>query len=138
MGIVQETIAEMARRVGQSPIVEYMSWTRAQDLAMTAKNIGILSLTRTPERKPHYKWVQQILVDDLILVGGAGVDVSSLDKVKNRPIGVLLHSGAEALLQSLGFTAHRAGGRGVGQRPEDEGPPDRCLARATAHGHLRL
>ena len=104
MGIVQETIAEMARRVGQSPIVEYMSWTRAQDLAMTAKNIGILSLTRTPERKPHYKWVQQILLDDLILVGGAGVDVSSLDKVKNRPIGVLLHSGAEALLQSLGFT----------------------------------
>src|SRR5690242_18728397 len=94
MGIVQEVVAEMARRVGQSPDVEYMAWTRAQDLAMTGKNIGILSLTRTPEREPHYKWVQRILVDDLILVGGAGIDVASLDKVKNRPVGVLLHSGA--------------------------------------------
>ena len=104
MGIVQETVAEMARRVGQSPDVEYMAWTRAQDLTMTGKNIGILSLTRTPEREPHYKWIQQIAVDDLILAGGAGVDVSSLDAVKNRRVGVLLHSGAETLLQSLGIT----------------------------------
>jgi ABC-type amino acid transport substrate-binding protein len=42
------------------------------------------------------------VLDDLILVGGAGVNVSSLDKVKDRPTGVLLHSGAEALLRQLG------------------------------------
>jgi polar amino acid transport system substrate-binding protein len=104
MGIVQEVVAEMARRVHQPPDIEYLAWTRAQELAMTGKNVGILSLTRTPERESHYKWVQQILVDDLVLIGGTGIDVSALDAAKNRPTGVLLHSGAEDLLRQSGFT----------------------------------
>jgi len=48
--------------------------------------------------------VLRIVTDDLILVGGQGVDVSSLEKVRDRPIGVLFHSGAEALVRSLGLS----------------------------------
>jgi len=103
-GLVHEVVAEMARRVGQSATIEYMPWARAQQIAMTEPNIGILSLTRSPEREDKYRWLAKIVSDDLVLVGGQGVDASSLDKVKDRPTGVLLRSGAEALLRDKGFT----------------------------------
>jgi polar amino acid transport system substrate-binding protein len=103
-GLVHESVAEMAKRVGFKGSIEYMPWHTAQELAMSKPNIGILSVTRTPEREEHYIWCCRIVTDDLILVGGQGVDVSSLEKVKDRPIGVLFHSGAEALVRALGFT----------------------------------
>ena len=103
-GLVQEVVAEMARRVGHSGTIEYMPWARAQQIAMTEPNVGILSLTRSPEREDKYRWLAKIVSDDLVLVGGQGVDASSLDKVKNRPTGVLLRSGAETLLRESGFT----------------------------------
>lgn len=103
-GIVHEAVLEMAKRLKTSVVIEYMDWNGAQKLALSQPDIGILSITRTPEREEHYLWCCRILTDDLILVGGQGVDVSSLEKVRDRPIGVLFHSGAEALVRSLGFT----------------------------------
>jgi len=103
-GLVHEAVLEMARRLNTSVAIEYMDWASAQRLAQAAPNIGILSITRTPEREDHYQWCCRIVTDDLILVGGQGVDVSSLEKVKDRPIGVLYSSGAEALVRSLGFS----------------------------------
>lgn len=103
-GLVHEAVMEMARRLNQNIAIEYMDWDGAQKLALSQPNIGILSITRSPEREDHYLWCCRIVTDDLILVGGQGVDVSSLEKVKDRPVGVLFHSGAEALVRSLGFT----------------------------------
>lgn len=107
-GLVHEAVVEMARRLGTSVAIEYMDWDGAQKLALSRPNIGILSITRTSEREEHYQWCCRIVTDDLILVGGQGVDVSSLEKVKDRPIGVLFHSGAEALVRSLGFARVQA------------------------------
>jgi len=107
-GLVQEAVTEMARRLGTSVAIEYMDWDGAQKLALSRPGVGILSITRTPEREDHYQWCCRIVTDDLILVGGQGVDVSSLEKVKDRPIGVLFHSGAEALVRSLGFNRVQA------------------------------
>jgi len=56
-GLVQEVVVEMARRVGHSGSIEYMPWARAQQIAMTEPNIGILSLTRSPEREDEYRWL---------------------------------------------------------------------------------
>ncbi len=103
-GLVHEAVQEMARRLNTSVAIEYMDWDGAQQLALSQPNVGILSITRTPEREDHYQWCCRIVTDDLILVGGQGVDVSSLEKVRDRPIGVLFHSGAEALVRSLGFS----------------------------------
>lgn len=103
-GSVYEVVEAMAKRAGHSGYIEFMPWHRAQQIAMTEPDVGILALTRTPEREPHYRWLVEVLTDDLILVGGQGVDASSLEKVKNRPTGVLLRSGAQALLQEQGFT----------------------------------
>jgi polar amino acid transport system substrate-binding protein len=106
-GFVYEVVSEMARRVGHTGLIEFMPWGEAQRIAQTQPNIGILALTRTPEREEHYRWLAKIVTDDLILVGGQGIDVSSLDKVKDRPVGVLSRSGAEALLKERGFTRVR-------------------------------
>lgn len=106
-GFVYEVVAEMAKRVGHSGAIEFLPWAEAQRIATTEPNIGILALTRTPEREDKYRWVAKILSDDLILVGSQGVDVSSLDKAKDRPTGVLARSGAEALLRERGFARIR-------------------------------
>ncbi len=78
-GLVYEVVREMARRIGHSGTVEFMGWTHAQEVALIEPNVGILALTRSPEREPFYNWMVNIVTDDLILVGGTGVDVSSLD-----------------------------------------------------------
>jgi polar amino acid transport system substrate-binding protein len=106
-GLVHEAVLEMARRLNVSIAIEYMDWAGAQQLALSQPDVGILSITRTPEREEHYQWCCRIVTDDLILVGGQGVDVSSLEKVRDRPVGVLYHSGAEALVRSLGFSRVR-------------------------------
>ena len=103
-GLVYEVVSEMARRIGHTGLIEFLPWGEAQRIARTQPNIGILALTRTPEREIQYCWLARIVTDDLILVGGQGIDVSSLDKVKDRPVGVLGRSGAEALLRERGFT----------------------------------
>lgn len=106
-GLVYEVVSEMAKRTGHSGLIEFLPWAEAQRIAQSEPNIGILALTRSPEREPRYRWLARIITDDLILVGGQGIDVSSLDKVKDRPIGVLARSGAEALLRSRGFARIR-------------------------------
>jgi polar amino acid transport system substrate-binding protein len=103
-GLVWEVVREVARRIGHPTGVEFLPWPRAQELALGLPNLGILALTRSPEREEHYRWVFEVVTDDLVLVGGAGVDVSALDRVRDRPTGVLLRSGAEQLLRERGFT----------------------------------
>ena len=103
-GFVHDVVVEMAKRAGHSGRIEYLPWAEAQRIAKTEPNIGILSLTRSPEREKEYRWIAKILTDDLIVVGGQGIDVSALDKVRDRPTGVLARSGAEALLKERGFT----------------------------------
>jgi polar amino acid transport system substrate-binding protein len=111
-GVIHDLVEEAARRVGHSGRIEYMPWYRAQEIAQAEPNVGILALTRSPEREDKYRWVLHLLDDDLVLVGAPGVDVGDLSKVRDRPVGVLYHSGAQALLESLGFT------RVVAQREE--------------------
>jgi len=103
-GVIHDLVVELARRVGHSGRIEYMPWYRAQEIAQSEPGVGILALTRSPEREDRYRWLVELLEDDLVLVGSPGVDVSELSKVKDRPVGVLQRSGAEALVRELGFT----------------------------------
>jgi polar amino acid transport system substrate-binding protein len=107
-GFVYEVVEAMAKRAGHTGVIEFVPWGEAQRLARTQPNIGILALTRSPEREGEYRWLAKIVTDDLIVVGGQGIDVSSLDRVRDRPTGVLARSGAEALLRERGFTRIRA------------------------------
>ncbi|WP_158043667.1 substrate-binding periplasmic protein [Skermanella pratensis] len=103
MGLVYEVVREVAWRIGHSGTVEFRPWVHAQELASTQPNTGILPLTRSPEREDKYRWLFNVITDDLVLVGGAGVDVRDLWSVRDRPVGVLRRSGADALLHGHGF-----------------------------------
>lgn len=103
MGLVYEVVREVARRVGNPTTVEFLPWPRAQQLAMAGPDIGILALTRTPEREDRYRWIFNVVTDDLVLVGPPGADAPALAAFKERPVGVLRASGAEALLREQGF-----------------------------------
>ncbi|MFO1415149.1 MAG: transporter substrate-binding domain-containing protein [Burkholderiales bacterium] len=103
-GIVHDVVEELARRVGERAAIEYVPWVEAQRLALSGANVGILALTRTPERDAQYRWIAKIVTDDLVLVGRAGADVGTLDAARGRTTGVLRGSGAEVLLLSSGFT----------------------------------
>jgi polar amino acid transport system substrate-binding protein len=104
MGLVYEVVREVARRVGNPQTVDFLPWPRAQELAMAGPDIGILALTRTPEREGHYRWIFNVVTDDLVLAGLPGAGVADLAALKDRPVGVLRMSGAEALLREQGFT----------------------------------
>lgn len=104
MGLVYEVVRETAWRIGHSGTVEFWPWSYAQELASTQPNVGILALTRSPEREDKYRWLVNVVTDDLVLIGGAGVDARDLDALKDRPVGVLRRSGAEALLRERGFS----------------------------------
>jgi polar amino acid transport system substrate-binding protein len=45
-----------------------------------------------------------VVTDDLVLVGLPGTEVGDLAALRDRPVGVLRMSGAEALLREQGFT----------------------------------
>src|SRR5437867_970920 len=67
-GVIHDAVVEMARRVGHSGRIEYVPWFRAQEIAQTEANVGILALTRSPEREDKYLWMVKVLSDDLVLV----------------------------------------------------------------------
>lgn len=102
-GVLHALVLELAGRVGHSGRIEYLPWFRAQEIARQGPRVGILALTRSPEREPQYRWMVELMTDDLVLVGSPGVDVSDLAHARDRPVGVLEFSGAEALVRSLGF-----------------------------------
>jgi polar amino acid transport system substrate-binding protein len=103
MGLVYDVVREVAGRVGNPLTVEFMPWQRAQALAMAGPDIGILALTRSPEREPLYRWIFNVVSDDLVLVGLTGTAAAELAAFKDRPVGVLRASGAEVLLREQGF-----------------------------------
>ncbi len=104
MGLVYDVVREVAARVGNPLTVEFLPWPRAQELAMAGPDVGILAVTRTPEREDKYRWLFNVITDELVLVGQSGTDLGDLSALKDRPVGVLRMSGAEVFLREKGFS----------------------------------
>ena len=105
MGLVYDVVREVAGRVGNPQTVEFLPWPLAQELALAGPDVGILALTRSPEREDRYRWIFNVVTDELVLAGLPGVELGDLAALKDRPVGVLRMSGAETLLRELGFTS---------------------------------
>jgi len=90
-----------------SPIqVEFQPWSRAQRTAQQGRNIGIIPLSRSPERETQYKWVGPLIHDREVLmtVSGNRKAPADLEEAKAWPICVLRGSPGEAKLRALGFS----------------------------------
>jgi polar amino acid transport system substrate-binding protein len=104
-GVMYEVVQEIARRVGQNNFIEFVPWARAQTIAKTQPNVGILPLARVPERESDYVWLLEILHDPYVFFAKKDTqfDISILEAVKNLRIGTFGGSLAEVLLQKKGF-----------------------------------
>lgn len=104
-GVIYEIVQELARRVGQSPHIEFLPWARAQLKAQSTPNIGILPLARVPERESKYVWIIRILEDPYVFFAKKNTkfDISSIEAARNLRIGTFRGSLAEVLLRKEGF-----------------------------------
>ena len=104
-GAMYEVVQEVAKRVGQSAKIEFMPWARAQSIAKTQLNIGILPLARVPEREVDYVWLLPILNDPYVFFArkDSKFDISTIESAKSLRIGTFGGSLAEVLLRKMGF-----------------------------------
>lgn len=104
-GVMHEVVQELARRVGQSTYIEFLPWTRAQNLAQSKSNIGIMPLARVPERESSYNWIAPILEDPYVFFAKKNTtfDISSIKAAKKLRIGTFRGSLAEVLLRKMGI-----------------------------------
>jgi polar amino acid transport system substrate-binding protein len=86
--------------------MRFQPWVRAQMTAQREKNIGIVPLSRTPEREALYKWVGPFVYDQevLVTVSSDKKAPTSLDEAKDWSVCDLRGSPGDAKLKSLGFT----------------------------------
>ncbi len=99
-------VAELAKSLGLPFDVEFQPWQRAQQTTQSNDNVGIIPLSRTPEREPLYKWVGPIVADQEVLLtrtGGKGAP-RTLEEAKDWRVCVLRGSAGETALAAAGFT----------------------------------
>ena len=108
-GVMYEIVQELAKRVGQSPKIEFLPWARAQLEAQNKSDIGIIPLARVPEREEKYQWLIHVLSDPYVFFASKKTkfDISSVEALRYRRIGTFNGSLAELLLRKKGFQNFR-------------------------------
>ena len=104
-GIVFDVVTALAQRVGQRAVIEFMPWHRAQQIAMSEPDVGILALTRTPEREALFKWVGPVGAAEWILYGSAerGLKLQNIEEARSLLIGTYNGDARDEYFRSRGF-----------------------------------
>lgn len=89
-GVSCVLVAEMARRVGYKGPIDLMPQARSIETAR-AGPLVLLPLGRNDSRESLFQWHIKLLEDDVLLVTreDAGVDISSVQAVRDKPVGGL-------------------------------------------------
>jgi polar amino acid transport system substrate-binding protein len=105
-GVATRITGAIAAEIGKPFQIEFLPWQRAQTTAQEDKNIGIIPLSRTPEREALYKWVGPIVNDrEVLMTLSSGKKApASLDEAKSWSVCVLRGSPGEAKLKAEGFS----------------------------------
>lgn len=100
-----EVVQAVAKRVGQNPNIDFVPWARAQVIAKSEPNIGIMPLARVPDRESDYIWLLEILHDPYVFFAKKDTkfDISTIEAVKELRVGTFGGSLAEVLLRKHGF-----------------------------------
>jgi len=104
-GVSCVLVAEMARRVGYTRPIELMPQPRAIETAI-AGSMVLLPLGRNDARESYFQWPIKLLEDDVVLVTrhGSGIDISSIEAVRDRPVGGLRGGMAFEIATQHGLT----------------------------------
>lgn len=98
-----EILREMWRRmhIAEQPI-EILPWARGYDMLCNNENTVLFSMSRTPERKPLFKWVGPIDNVRFVLFGSATqMQLAMPDDLKGKTIGVVRDDVADQILTKL-------------------------------------
>ncbi len=106
-GAIYEVVEELSKRVqGNSPF-KFVPWKRAQKNVSEGKNFGIIPLTWTKERLPKYRWIAEILRDEMLFITiKPNVKIDKLADIKKLRVGVLKGSFGETDLKNNGITKY--------------------------------
>ncbi len=104
-GAAAVIVSELAASLGEPFKLDFLPWSRAQSEVQEKDNLGIIPLSRNPEREPIYKWVGPIVADSQVLVTKASFKKppKTIEEARDMTIGTLRGSPGEALLRAQGF-----------------------------------
>ncbi|WP_342119342.1 substrate-binding periplasmic protein [Pseudoduganella sp. OTU4001] len=89
-GVSCVLVAEMARRVGYKRPIDLMPQARSIETARAGPMV-LLPLGRNDSRETLFQWHIKLLEDDVVLVArqDSGIDISSVNAVRDKPVGGL-------------------------------------------------
>lgn len=104
-GVSCVLVAEMARRVGYTRPIDLMPQARSIETARAGPMV-LLPLGRNDSREAFFQWHIKLLEDDVLLVArhDAGVDISSVGAVRDKPVGGLRGGMAFDIAEREGLT----------------------------------
>jgi len=86
--------------------IQQMPMIRAIEQALSEPDTCVMSLIRTPEREPHFRWVGPYVADHWVFYARDDFTghLKTLDDAKRYRIGSDIHGHKTAYLSGLGFT----------------------------------
>lgn len=104
-GVSCVLVAEMARRVGYNKPIDLMPQARSIETARIGPMV-LLPLGRNDSRETYFQWHIKLLEDDVVLVArhDSAVDISSLQAVRDKPVGGLRGGMAFDIAEREGLT----------------------------------
>ncbi|WP_176758673.1 substrate-binding periplasmic protein [Limimonas halophila] len=106
-GFVAEVAKEIARRVGQSPELNYSSWSRVYKAIQTQPNRLLAPIARTPQREEKLTWVVPVYPDRMVVMtyGEDAEKLSLKEAAEKGMVGVQQDSLMHELAKKRGIDA---------------------------------
>ncbi|BEV73544.1 MULTISPECIES: ABC transporter substrate-binding protein [unclassified Paludibacterium] len=105
-GLSTEVVQAVLHQLDLTARFKVMPWARAYELAQSAPNVLIYSITRTRQREPRFKWVGSVAPEDIYLFSSAQhpVVVHRLQEASRYTVATVYEDVGDQYLRSLGFT----------------------------------
>jgi polar amino acid transport system substrate-binding protein len=107
MGISYEVVQLLQEELGTNTQIRFYPWARAYDMALRKENVLIVSLLRSKEREPLFKWVEPMFSITMYfykLKSRKDIVVNTLEDARKYQIGVSLNYAAGIYLTAKNFT----------------------------------
>ncbi len=109
-GICYELVVETMRELKLKPEIKFTSFVRGLHLAQTEKSTAFFSITPTPERNQHFKWVGPLIQSDVYIykLRGNPLTIRTFDDLRQqKKIGVPRGMKQDTQLTDEGYTVMR-------------------------------
>ena len=105
-GINLELVRMACNRANIRCEFQLLPWRRAMKMAKSNPNAGIVSISKTPERKPHFNWVGPLVSGSgcfFKLASRSDIQVPDRNSLLNYTVALELDDVYKELLESWGF-----------------------------------